>query len=312
MRCNLCGSEQNGIIWDKTRFERNNVLECKACGMVFLELRKNKAELEEFYKDEYRKVKELPEQTPEELYNDPVTRKDCADRIKWIGERYGGLEGKKVLEIGSASGYFLETMASRGADATGVELTKSYSEYSRKLGFTVHSKPFEELGLKEEFDLVVMFHTLEHVYDPMGMIKAIHRSLREGGKFMGEVPNQDDWRISVFGNETAKLFHYDPNHYHFFSPKTLGLYLERAGFGKMALESVERYNSLRQLKRILGGAGSEGDDTAVLKKDIFPKKGQDMRLPDPDNRIENEFNRLFAIGVNGELKGNCLRWNAWR
>lgn len=288
----------------------NNVLKCKGCGLVFLDLKKPKEGVESFYKKEYREVNSLPQKSAEEWFNDPVIRQDCKNRMEWITEQYGDVSGKKILDIGSSSGYFLKTLFSANASATGVELNERCSDYARGLGFTVYSKAIETICFENEFDLVVMFHTLEHVSDPMSVLRAVHTSLKEGGVFMGEVPNQDDWRIKIFDTEVVKRFHYDPFHYYYFSPETLINYLKKYGFDNIKLETVERYNSLTQLRRILCGEYNKRDAEIILKQDIFAKPEEDVRIPQLNNRQEIEFNRIFEKGVNSELMGNCLRWMA--
>ena len=311
MKCNLCGSEDNEIIFEYARFERNNILECKNCGLVFLELKKTKKEVELFYENSYRKVETLPKKSAEEMFTDPVIRRDCKNRIEWIKKRYGNIKGKRILEIGSASGYFLDTLSSAGAkEVVGVELTEDYAVYAKNLGFTIYTTPIEDIGFKNEFDLVVSFHTLEHVSDPMSVLHATMLSLDRGGVFMGEVPNQDDWRIRIFDNYIVKRFHYDPFHYYYFSPKTITNYLKKCRFNKIILETVERYNSLIQLRRILCGEYSEKYVDRILKQNVFAKPEEDVRIPHLDNRQETEFNRIFEKGVNSKLMGNCLRWMA--
>lgn len=310
MRCNLCGSEDNEIIFEYTRFERNNILRCKTCGLVFLKLGKTKSEIESSYEKSYRKVDTLPEKSAEEMFNDPVIRHDCKNRIEWIRKRYGNINGKRILEIGSSSGYFLDTLSSAGAKVVGVELTADYANYAKNLGFTIYTKPIEDIGFKNEFDLVVSFHTIEHVVDPMSVLHATVLSLNMGGVFMGEVPNQDDWRIRIFDNYTVKRFHYDPFHCYYFSPKTLTNYLKKCGFNDLMLETAERYNSLVQLRRILCGEYNQNCVDRILKQDVFAKPEEDVRIPRLDNHQETEFNRIFEKGVNSELMGNCLRWMA--
>ena len=196
---------------------------------------------------------------------------------------------------------------------SGIELGEEYAEYARRQGFKVFTRSLEELGLREEFDAVVSFHTLEHVYDPMAVIQGIYTALKPGGCFLGEVPNQNDWRIQIFDDEIIKRFHYDPNHYYYFSPATLENYLKTCDFGNIRLETVERYNSLLQLRNILCSDGSERNVEETLKKHISPKNKEDeVRLPNIDDRIGIMFNRLFERGVNSELMGNCLRWIAKR
>jgi 2-polyprenyl-3-methyl-5-hydroxy-6-metoxy-1,4-benzoquinol methylase len=309
MTCNYCGSEKSDIIAEYTRFEKHNILECKNCGLVYLEMNRDRKAVESFYSSEYRKIPTLPLISPEEHFFNEITRNDTENRIRFISG-YLDVNDKKVLEIGSASGNLLQKLSDNGCkEAVGVELGKEYSEYARRQGFKVFTRSLEELGLREEFDAVVSFHTLEHVYDPMAVFKGVYTALKPGGCFLGEVPNQNDWRIQIFDDEIIKRFHYDPNHYYYFSPATLENYLKTCDFSNIKLETVERYNSLLQLRNILCRDGSERNVEETLKKYIFPKnKDDDVRLPDIDDRTTIMFNRLFERGVNSELMGNCLRW----
>jgi SAM-dependent methyltransferase len=154
---------------------------------------------------------------------------------------------------------------------------------------------------------------IEHVFDPKSVFKAIFKALKPGGCFLGEVPNQDDWRIKIFNDKIVKRFHYDPNHYYYFSPATLKNYLKTSGFNDMCLETVERYNSLLQLRNILCRKDEEKNIEEVLNKYIFPKSQNDeVRLPAVDNKIESVFNRIFEKAMNSELMGNCLRFIAFK
>ncbi len=308
LKCNFCGSKNNEIISEYTRFEKNNILKCKDCELVFLDLKKD---VESFYKKDYRTVDSLPKITPEEWFTNPVIIQDCKNRLSWILKRYGDISEKKILDIGTSSGYFLKTLLSANAICSGIELNKDCFNYARSLGFNVYSKTIETIGFKNEFDLVVTFHTLEHIFNPMSALRAIHTSLKDDGVFMGEIPNQNDWRLKIFDNETIKRFHYDPFHYYYFSPKTLTNYLEKCGFNNIRLETVERYNSITQLRRILCGKYIKKDIVQILEENIFAKPEEDVRIPHSNNyHQETEFNRIFEKGVNTELMGNCLRWTA--
>jgi 2-polyprenyl-3-methyl-5-hydroxy-6-metoxy-1,4-benzoquinol methylase len=312
MVCNFCNSSESEVISNYTRLEKKNVLKCKNCGLVFLEMKKGKKEIESFYSSShYRQISAMPVQSPEEHFNDKVTRLDAEDRFSFIS-KHNAVENKKIMEIGSASGSLLNKLKKNGAkDAIGIELDSEYSGFSKNRGLTVHTKPVEELDFKNEFDAIVSFHTMEHVYDPKETIKAIFKALKPRGIFLGEVPNQNDWRIQIFNNRVAKRFHYDPNHYYYFSPMTFKRYLEETGFKKIDLETVERYNSLMQLKNILCNWNSEENIEEILRKYIFPKHESDeMRLPDSREGKNQIFNKLFERGVNSDLMGNCLRWAA--
>ena len=289
----------------------NNILKCKRCGLVSMKLEKDKDKIESFYSSEYRKTPLLPIQPAEEHYFDEVTQHDTNTRVSFIS-KYVDINGKKVLEIGSASGSLLNKLSEYcPEEIVGVELGQEYADYSRENGFKIFTKSIEDLDFSEEFDIIVSFHTLEHVFDPMSVFKAIYKALKPDGFFLGEVPNQDDWRIKIFNDEIIKKFHYDPNHYYYFSPGTLKNYLKTCDFSDIKFETVERYNSLLQLRNIICRKNTDVDIEEHLNKYIFPINEEvDARLPNIHDETECEFNRIFEKGVNSELVGNCLRWIA--
>ncbi len=313
MVCNYCGSEDYEIIAEYARFEKNNVLKCKKCSLVYLGLKQNKIELESYYRKEYRRDIAMPVQSPQEHFNDKVTRFDAENRIEFIS-RNENIQNKSILEVGSGSGNLLVKLRDYGAKVVeGIELDIECSQYSRELGFNIFTTSIENLNLQDRYDIVVSFHTLEHLYNPMAVIHTIYKVLKDSGCFLGEVPNQNDWRIQIFNDEITKRFHYDPNHYYYYSPTTLTNCLKICGFRSIKLETVERYNSLRQLRNILCNQKSKENIEKILKKYIFPKNEKsEVRLPNIDDQIETEFNRIFERGVNSELMGNCLRWVAYK
>ncbi|MFZ3169720.1 MAG: class I SAM-dependent methyltransferase [Candidatus Methanoperedens sp.] len=313
MTCNYCKGTEHEVVAEYTRLEKNDILKCKNCGLVYLDIKKNKKDIESFYSLEYRKIPALPVQSAQEHYDDKVTQHDSEDRISFISNHFE-IRGKKILEIGSASGSLLNKLSEYGAkEVVGIELSEEFAEFSRNRGFKIFTDPIEELDISQKFDIVVSFHTIEHVFDPMAVFKGIYKALKPDGWFLGEVPNQNDWRIKIFDDKIVKRFHYDPNHYYYFSPETLKNHLKTSGFNDIRLETVERYNSIIQLRNILCHKDGEKNIEEVLNKYIFPKNQNDeVRLPAVDDKIEGEFNRIFGKAMNSELIGNCLRWIAYK
>lgn len=310
MQCNFCDSYDNSIIFEWARFEHNNILRCDNCGLVFKEILETKKDIELFYKEKYRKIDTSPVQTAEEYYNDNVAKKYINDRIRFIAENVD-LEDKNILEIGSASGGLMEILRSMDAKVEGIEPNDEYRDFSKKLGFNVYDRPIEYLNIEKKYDIIVSFHTIEHFINPKSAIKSIYLALKKDGIFLGEVPNQDDWRISIFDNIVVKRLHYDPSHYYYFSPISLKNYLETCGFDHIRFETDERYNSFLQLRDIFCNKVLEKNIDDKLKEYIFPKSEKDdVRLPHLDDHIETEFNKIFGKAVNSELKGNCLRFVA--
>ena len=314
MICNFCKSDKHKIIYNYTRLEKNKILQCDNCSLVFLDINKTKENIEDYYRSKYRVNDRHLLLNPNELFFSNITRNDASNYTNFISKHIA-IEGKSVLDIGSASGRLLiELMKSGAKEAAGIELDQDFTEYARKKGLNIFNSPIESLKLKNSYNIIVSFHTLEHMFDPLNAIEAIYSSLTPGGYFLGEVPNQNDWRIKIFNNELIKRFHYDPDHYYYFSAFTLRKYLRKAGFTKIKFETVERYNSCRQLRDILCLKDlNENKIREILKRHIFMKnKEDDTRLLDQNNLVEIEFNKVFEKALNLELIGNCLRWTAYK
>jgi SAM-dependent methyltransferase len=90
------------------------------------------------------------------------------------------------------------------------------------------------------FDTVIIWHVLEHLHDPRGVLEEIHRILRPGGKLIVAVPNLSSLQARWTG---PAWFHLDlPRHLYHFSLRSLEELIERAGF---EVESAHHF-SLRQ------------------------------------------------------------------
>jgi SAM-dependent methyltransferase len=92
----------------------------------------------------------------------------------------------------------------------------------------VLTQPLEEIGLPSNgFDLVILWHVLEHVQSPRDMVREVARILKPGGTLLVAVPNFGSWEAQW---SRDRWFHLDvPRHLTHFTPKTLGRMLGEAG-----------------------------------------------------------------------------------
>ncbi|MBX9977180.1 MAG: methyltransferase domain-containing protein, partial [Alphaproteobacteria bacterium] len=93
----------------------------------------------------------------------------------------------------------------------------------------------------EKFDLIVMFHVLEHLLDPVAFLKNVSCYLKEKGSIIVEVPNVDDALVSFYNINEFKDFYFCTAHVSYFSMKTLGNCLMESGL-KGDIFPVQRYN----------------------------------------------------------------------
>lgn len=77
------------------------------------------------------------------------------------------------------------------------------------------------------FDVIILFHVLEHLNAPMELLSRCARPLRRGGTLIIAVPNARSWQARLFG---PMWFHLDvPRHLYHFSLGSLSHTLEAAG-----------------------------------------------------------------------------------
>lgn len=208
--------------WGQTR--GRTIVRCTACGFLFLNPRPDLASLKAFY-DPFSSYTYEVQGTP---YH------QCADRFiqayhKWLEAIEAVIDKGRLLEIGSALGYFLEAARRRGWQPQGVELSRGGAEYCRRTyGIDVYCGQVQDAGFPSfYFDCVVTIHTLEHMEDPVACVRECHRILRTGGLFVVEVPY-------VRGDSTPEdLDEGDgiPAHLSFFTEQSLRGLLEASGFG---------------------------------------------------------------------------------
>ncbi len=143
--------------------------------------------------------------------------------------------GGVILDIGCGDGSLLEEVGHQGDfRLLGVEFQPQAAEAARDRGVTVWAGELADARISPgTVDLAIMEHVIEHVRDPAETSSRINYLLRPGGVIVGETPNTDclDARLSgrYWGGGHA------PRHLHLFSPGSLRVALERAGFQKVGI-----------------------------------------------------------------------------
>jgi SAM-dependent methyltransferase len=136
--------------------------------------------------------------------------------------------GGSVLEIGCGSGLMLAAFRRRGWRVLGIERNEAAAEIGRQaFHVEIVSSPIEALPPEARFDLILMFQVLEHIGDPVGLLRECAKRLLPGGHLVANVPNFSSWQSNFAG---ANWFHLDvPRHLNHFTPETLESALERGG-----------------------------------------------------------------------------------
>ena len=132
-------------------------------------------------------------------------------RLQYIKTRAGGLQGKRVLDVGCGGGILSEGMAHEGADVTGIDMGDANLTIARmhlyESGEKVDYKKItvEELAEAEpgSYDVVTCLEMLEHVPDPASIIKACHKLVKpQGDVFFSTVNrNAKSYAMAIIGAE---------------------------------------------------------------------------------------------------------------
>jgi len=148
---------------------------------------------------------------------------DILDRI----QRYQ-VSGK-LLELGCCTGHFLALASKVGFEGVGIEPDPWSAEYARReFGLSVHETPVPELHFDDRtFDVIAMFHVMEHLTRPMATLLDLHRILKDTGLLAIEIPIIDTLFPMTMGRRHR---HYVFDHTLFLSRKMAAEFLRKAGF----------------------------------------------------------------------------------
>lgn len=139
---------------------------------------------------------------------------------------------KSILDIGSGRGFMLYFLKKyyKYRKTIGTQISRNAIDFSRnKLGLEIHDKDLLDESFDDNsFDIITMWHILEHVADPEKYIEKIYSLLKSQGKLVIEVPNFNSWTRAL----TNKYWLGLDLDYHiaFFTPKSLSDLLKKYNF----------------------------------------------------------------------------------
>ena len=162
----------------------------------------------------------------------------------WKNRRYlgnlrrAGVTGGCLLEVGVGSGSFLRAARAAGFEAMGCELSKSLARrVEEATRVRVHCGELASLSA-EAFDVVCMQHVLEHVHDPMELLREAHARLKPGGLLHLAVPNGACWEARLPGWNCYLYYHLA-----YFDARSLARALTAAGFAVDRTFSHESFST---------------------------------------------------------------------
>ena len=218
--CAVCGSEQPPAPL------YSGIVRCSACGYVYADMRLTDEELFALYDEQFFTGAEFSDYAADERF----FRKNFRLRFRELKKFLDPARHHSLLEIGSAYGFFLDTVRDEFTSVQGIDITAAGVQYARdhfkldvvKADFLAH-----DFG-SQKFDVVCMWDTIEHLRAPHLYVQKIAR-LTEPGALLAITTADVESLNSRLRGKSWRMIH-PPTHLHYFSAATLTRLLDRYGF----------------------------------------------------------------------------------
>jgi 2-polyprenyl-3-methyl-5-hydroxy-6-metoxy-1,4-benzoquinol methylase len=252
--CKLCGTGKFSFVQKGVRHGPEiDVRRCTHCGLVFLFPQPKPEELVRYYSELYRHEYDEP----------PVAqrfRTDLDEARTRVRRLLPLLQPKtRLLEVGSGSGALIASIRPYVQEVMGIEpdlASRTWIEH--QLALPIADEVPQNLSQDEAYDLVVSFHVLEHVAEPVAWLIKLKGLLRRGGHLVIEVPNIDDMLVKTYKVPAYLKFYYQKAHLYYFSKRTLKMALQKAELDATII-GIQRYDLSNHLRWILTGQpGGQG------------------------------------------------------
>ena len=139
----------------------------------------------------------------------------------------------RVLDVGCSRGNFLQAGAKLGFRMEGVEPAANIAAAARAQGLVVHTGLLADVALPAAaFDAITLFEVIEHLREPLPLLRECHRVLKPDGILVLSTGNTASWTVAAMQErwdyfDIAK----DSGHISFYNPRSIALLGARTGFG---------------------------------------------------------------------------------
>lgn len=217
--------------------------------------------------------------------------------IRFNSTRLPRIPVGRMMEIGCASGAFLERMAREGWTVEGIEFSSNAADCARVSGHKVFCGRVEDApDPRQLFDLVVAWMVVEHLFDPVSVLKKLCKWVKPEGWLVFSVPNAASIEFKLFRKNWYAL--HLPNHLYHFTPETLRKVVNKGGW------EIEKVFHQRTLANLIGSLGYWLADRNKLKS--LAKK---MSNYPEKSRILPYF--LYPLSYLFSLFGQTGRMTVW-
>ncbi|MDA3838713.1 MAG: class I SAM-dependent methyltransferase [Candidatus Delongbacteria bacterium] len=232
--CDICGEDFKGVFYGKG--SKYNILQCPNCDLIWsdpLTTKNFKETIDSDYWAEDVYIKE-------ELAQKARFRKQLTKILK-LDKNF---KEKKILDIGSGLGFFLDVCEEKGFTAEGCDINQNAVKYCNREKVRSRVGSIDSFYKDNSFDVVFAFNLIEHLPHPKEFLLNCKRILKDDGVLILETPTQNSLfhKFARLGDKLTgyKLNYYGVNsdgHIHKFCNKTFEI-LKQLGFEIVINEKI--------------------------------------------------------------------------
>lgn len=225
--CLLCKGDELAVKYHAPPYR---IVECVRCGLVYTLPRLDAGAIQEMYQDAYWESSSAKDFGYTDYLADAALYQRTF-RMRSVVLTRRVPPPARLLEVGCAAGFALEVMQEKGYDVYGIELSERMAgEAGKRVGAGRVHHGILEPGLHPEgsFDIVTLWDVVEHVEDPIELLRTARSYLSPRGILVLETQNVASLFARMLG---IRWQHYKfQEHLYHFNPKTVKELLRLAGF----------------------------------------------------------------------------------
>lgn len=237
-----------------------SIVECRTCGLMRTEPRPTPEAMGAYYPDDY---------APYGAIQSPPTAMISQSRLRralgFGTQQVPAVPPGRMLELGCASGNYMERMRAAGWQVDGIEFSSSAASVARQRGFHVVEGAVENAPEpSSRYDVIVAWMVLEHLHQPLEVLKRLRTWIEPDGYLVFSVPDTGAIERRVFGGAYYAL--HLPNHLYHYSRRTITKVLRASGWEPVRFFWQPNPNNLiRSMEYKFEDWGMDGPAAAMRK-----------------------------------------------
>lgn len=200
---------------------------CRRCGVVYLDPRPSRAELPRIYPPSYHAFHFSADD-----FGFAYRVRARLERRRLRGWCRGLPADARIIDVGCGDGFHLQLLRRLGDPGwrlEGVDPSERAVDRARRAGLRVHRGLVQQLDLPaSSYDMALLIQTIEHLDDPVAVLRAIRRLLRPGGRLIVVTDNTGTIDFRLFRRRHWGGYH-APRHFYLFDRPSLRAVLEHVG-----------------------------------------------------------------------------------